>query len=79
MEEIIYQKSFTEYREELTKELTKTAEGFVRIGYLLKVARDTDILEGKGYDGYIDFALKEFGQNARLRRSSSRRRRRSRP
>lgn len=61
MEEIIYQKSFTEYREELTKELTKTAEGFVRIGYLLKVARDTDILEGKGYDGYIDFALKEFG------------------
>ena len=61
MEEIIYQKSFTEYREELTKELTKTAEGFVRIGYLLKVARDTDILEGKGYDGYIDFAQKEYG------------------
>ena len=61
MEEIIYQKSFMEYREELTNELTRAAEGFVRIGYLLKVARDTDILEGKGYDGYIDFAQKEYG------------------
>lgn len=59
--EITYQKSFMEYREELTNELTKTAEGFVRIGYLLKVARDTNILDGKGYDGYIDFAQKEFG------------------
>ena len=61
MEELIYEKNYEAYREELGRELTKAAEGFVRIGYLLKVARDTDVLKGSGYSGYLDFAQGEFG------------------
>ena len=45
MDVITYQKSYREYKAELDSELQKTAEGFVRIGYLLKVARATDVLE----------------------------------
>ena len=61
MEEIIYQHNYTEYKQELREELEKTSEGFVRIGYLLKVARDTDILKTSGYSDYLDFANGEFG------------------
>ena len=61
MEEIIYQRDYTQYKQELRTELEKTSEGFVRIGYLLKVARDTDILIGSGYKDYLDFANGEFG------------------
>lgn len=61
MEEIIYQRDYAEYKQELRTELEKTSEGFVRIGYLLKVARDTDILVGSGYKDYLDFANGEFG------------------
>ena len=60
MEEIIYQKSYQEFRDELKVELNKTAESFVRIGYLLKVARDTDILATSGYSDLEDFARGEF-------------------
>ena len=61
MEEIIYQRNYAEYKQELRTELEKTSEGFVKIGYLLKVARDTDILVGSGYKDYLDFANGEFG------------------
>lgn len=61
MEEIVYQKSYQEYKAELDAELTKTAESFVRIGYLLKVARDTDILAESGYETVTDFAKAEYG------------------
>lgn len=44
MEHIIYQKTYQEYKQELDAVLTRTAEDFVQIGYLLKVARDTNIL-----------------------------------
>jgi len=61
MEEIIYRNGYQEYRQELRTELEKTSEGFVRIGYLLKVARDTDILKGSGYKDYLEFAQGEYG------------------
>ena len=61
MEQIVYQRDYAEYKQELRAELEKTSEGFVRIGYLLKVARDTDILVGSGYKDYLDFANGEFG------------------
>lgn len=61
MNEIIYQKSYREYKEELDGELRKTAEGFVKIGYLLKVARDTNVLAGSGYASVVDFAKAEYG------------------
>ena len=41
-------------------ELSKTAEGFVRIGFLLKVARDTEILAESGYTTVTEFAKAEF-------------------
>lgn len=61
MEQITAYKSYQEYKHELDAELTKTAEGFVRIGYLLKVARDTDILQESGYANVVDFAKAEYG------------------
>lgn len=61
MEQITAYKSYQEYKHELDTELTKTAEGFVRIGYLLKVARDTDILKESGYANVVDFAKAEYG------------------
>lgn len=60
MNEIIYEKTYTEFREELKAELNKSAESFVKIGYLLKVARDTEILKTSGYSGLEDFARGEF-------------------
>ena len=63
MEEITYQKSYQEYKAELDGELQKTAEGFVRIGYLLKVARDTNILVESGYQTVTEFAEAEYNLN----------------
>lgn len=60
MDEITYQKSYQEYKAELEGELQKTTESFVRIGYLLKIARDTDILQGSGYKSVNDFARAEY-------------------
>ncbi len=48
------------FKERLGKELTKAAEDFVTIGYLLRQARETDILQGSGYDNVNDFAFAEF-------------------
>ena len=48
MNEVIEYRNYAEYKQELDTELKKTAEGFVRIGYLLKVARDTRILAESG-------------------------------
>lgn len=61
MEHIIYQKTYQEYKQELDAVLTRTAEDFVQIGYLLKVARDTNILAESGYATVTDFAKAEYG------------------
>lgn len=53
---------FEQFKNELNKEMTTAANSFVRIGYLLKLARDDEhILEGSGYSDVNDFALKEYG------------------
>lgn len=56
-----YAKSYQEYKRDLDTELSKTAEGFVRIGYLLKVARDTDVLTESPYQTVTEFAKAEYG------------------
>ena len=61
MEQIIYQKTYQEYKKELDAVLTRTAEDFVQIGYLLKVARDTNVLAESGYATVTDFARAEYG------------------
>lgn len=61
MNEMTYQKSYQEYKVELDQELQKSAETFVKIGYLLKVARDTNVLAESPYDNVNDFAKAEYG------------------
>lgn len=53
--------TYGEFKEALGTELKNQAEGFVRTGYLLKVARDTDILRESGYETVAEFALAEYG------------------
>ena len=52
---------YAEYKNMLDTELKANAEGFVRIGYLLKVARDTNILADSGYKNVAEFAQAEYG------------------
>ena len=40
--------------------MNKAAESFVKIGYLLKIARDTDILAESGYNSLTEFAQAEY-------------------
>lgn len=62
---ITYQKSYTyrEYKAELDGVLQRTAESFVQIGYLLKVARDTNVLAESGYKSVTEFAEAEYNLN----------------
>lgn len=53
-------KTYQEYKAELDSELSKTAEGFVRIGYLLRLAEDTDILKESDYSSVVEFAQAEY-------------------
>lgn len=39
----------------------KIKEGFMEMGYILKVARDTDILKGSCYGSHEEFAEKRYG------------------
>ncbi len=61
MEEITKIADFQEYKKALTEELQKSAEGFIRIGYLLRMAMETDVLSGSGYANVYDFAQEEYG------------------
>ena len=60
MEELKRFTDYEEYKAAVETELRKSAEGFVRIGYLLKQARDTNVLEGH-YSNLQEFAQSEFG------------------
>lgn len=53
--------SYEEYKHEVDSELQRSAESFVRIGYLLKIARDTDILKDSPYANVVEFAKGEYG------------------
>ncbi|MBE5917621.1 MAG: hypothetical protein E7273_12375 [Pseudobutyrivibrio ruminis] len=64
MEKIIYTQGYKTLRDSLKEELSKSVESFVRIGYLLKVARDTDVLKESEYKTVTEFAEVEYGLNA---------------
>lgn len=54
--------NYEQLKTELNEELTRTANSFIRIGYLLKLARDDrHILDGSGYSDVNEFASAEFG------------------
>lgn len=58
--ELIQYETYREYKETLDRELEKTAEGFVRIGYLLRLAEETNILSESGYKNVNEFAKAEY-------------------
>lgn len=60
MENLTQVTTYQQYKQAMDTELRRTTEGFVRIGYLLKVARDTDILRESGYTSVVEFAQKEY-------------------
>lgn len=53
-------KSYKEFKADLDAEMSRVANGFVRIGYALKVARDTSILYESGYTSVVAFAAGEY-------------------
>ena len=62
MNELISIQTYEQLKNKLNEELTQAANSFVRIGFLLKLARDNkDILDGSGYTDVNEFASKEFG------------------
>lgn len=61
MEEVKTQGTYRDFKESLDREFKQAAEGFVRIGYLLKIARDTEILHESGYQTVAEFAQAEYG------------------
>lgn len=60
MNELEHIEDFRTFKAELDRQLAESAESFVRIGYLLKKARDTDILKESGYSNVIEFAKAEY-------------------
>ena len=58
--EIITHQSFEQLDQELQCELEREAEGFVKIGYMLKIFRDTTILVNTEYKDVNDYAMKRF-------------------
>lgn len=60
MNEIIYEKGYEELKNEIREEMSKSVNSFVRIGYLLKVARDTNVLADSQYSNMEEFAYNEF-------------------
>lgn len=61
MEEITEYSTYEEFKQRLDANISSQAEHFVEAGYLLKIARDTNILEGGGYKTVAEFAQKEYG------------------
>lgn len=58
--EMVSFSNYNSFKECMDDEVKKQAEGFVKIGYLLKLARDTDILIGSGYHDVNEFAEREY-------------------
>lgn len=55
-----YQASYKDFKQALDTEMHKVAEGFVKIGFLLNFATETNILEEGGYANVNDFAKAEY-------------------
>lgn len=61
MEELRNIENYEQFKQALDTELANQAAGFVRTGYLLKKARDTDILAASDYSTVAEFAKAEYG------------------
>lgn len=61
MNEIVTYENYIQFKAALDTEILTAAESFVKIGYLLKQARDTNILQESGYENLYEFAKAEYG------------------
>ena len=52
---------YEDFKKQFDSCMQATANNFVKIGYLLKQARDTEILKESGYSGMGEFAKAEYG------------------
>lgn len=57
-------KGFQAFQNAMDHEIREASEGFVRIGYLLKVARDTEIINESGFKSVTEFASSRYGLTA---------------
>ena len=64
MDELINYNGYEEFKQAVNRVLNRTVEDFVLTGYLLKQARDTDILKGSGYANEKEFAWSEYKLDA---------------
>ena len=62
-EEMVRVGTYSDFKAVMDQEVRNVTQGFVRMGYLLKVARDTDILAESGYKTVAEFAAAEYGMN----------------
>ena len=53
--------NYADFKQTMDAVVEEVEEGFVKIGYLLKVARDTAVLQESGYATVNEFAEKEYG------------------
>lgn len=53
--------NYADFKQTMDSVVEEVEEGFVKIGYLLKVARDTAVLQESGYATVNEFAEKEYG------------------
>lgn len=61
MNELVAYETYEQFKVALDTEILSAAESFVKIGYLLKQARDTNILHDSGYANLYEFAKAEYG------------------
>lgn len=61
MNELMEFQNYDQFKAAFDVEARNQAENFIRMGYLLKVARDTNILYESGYKSISEFALQEYG------------------
>lgn len=58
--EVVGYATYEQYKAAFDAEARRVEMGFVRIGYMLRIAQDTNILEGSGYANMEEFAMKEY-------------------
>ena len=58
--------SYQQYKSTMDQAVGATVQNIVKIGYLLKVARDTGILQESGYTTMRDFAQAEYNIDASM-------------
>lgn len=56
----VHESTYAEFKAGFDKDMHDTTEGFVKIGYRLRMAEDTDVLRESGYKSVAEFASAEY-------------------